>query len=61
MDLAFLSKQSIFKIVKLQIIMEGVQFALMDFSQKTTNALRYPIYVMVITFKQELASLVNLV
>lgn len=61
MDLVLLFKQFIYKIVKLQIIMEDAQFALMDFSQKPTNVCRYPIYAMVITFKQELALLVNLV
>lgn len=61
MDLALLFKQFIYKIVKLQITMEDALFAPMDFSQKTTNVCRHPIYAMVIIFKQELALHANLV
>ncbi len=61
MDLVLLFKQFIYKIVKLQIIMEGALFAPMDFSQKTTFVCRHPIYAMVIIFKQELALHANLV
>lgn len=40
--------------------MVGALFALMDFSQKTTNVRKSPIYAMDIMFKQELVLLVNL-
>lgn len=60
MDLILLFKLFIYRIAKLQIIMEDVLLALMDFSQKTINVYRYPIYVMAIIFKQVLALRVNL-